>query len=493
MSLGPLKLLFVSPEVNPINKKAKSIPILNPIDPYGRVFFFSWLGFMVAFLSWYAFPPLMTDTIKQDLHMSQDDVANSNIIALLATLLVRLFCGPLCDRYGPRLVFVGLLLCGAIPTALAGLVFTPKGLIALRFFVGILGATFVPCQVWCTGFFDRNIVGSANSLAGGFGNAGGGITYFVMPAIYNSLVHSRGLTPHRAWRVAYVVPFIIIAAIALTMLFTCPDTPTGKWSERHTWVGNHASDSPAQSNAINITDTEKKAGTESPDITSTDQESKHPEVAAGCNSEAVVDPTLKDALRVTCSLSTISLALTYACSFGSELSINSILGAFYAKNFPKLGQTRSGDWAAMFGLLNVVCRPTGGFVSDLLYRSTGTVWSKKIWLIFLGVVMGVFELAIGLTDPKDEATMFGLMAGLAFFLEACNGANFALVPHAHPFANGIVSGIVGGMGNFGGIIFAIVFRYNGVQYGRSFWIIGVICIGINVLFSWTRPGSKLNV
>lgn len=49
------------------------------------------------------------------------------------------------------------------------------------------------------------------------------------------------------------------------------------------------------------------------------------------------------------------------------------------------------------------------------------------------------------------------------------------------------------MGNFGGIIFAIVFRYNGVQYGRSFWIIGVICIGINVLFSWTRPVSKLNV
>lgn len=60
MSLGPLKLLFVSPEVNPINKKAKSIPILNPIDPYGRVFFFSWLGFMVAFLSWYAFPPLVS-------------------------------------------------------------------------------------------------------------------------------------------------------------------------------------------------------------------------------------------------------------------------------------------------------------------------------------------------------------------------------------------------------------------------------------------------
>jgi MFS transporter, NNP family, nitrate/nitrite transporter len=72
-------------------------------------------------------------------------------------------------------VFVGTLLCGAIPTALAGLVKTSNGLIALRFFIGILGATFVPCQVWCTGFFDKNVVGTANALAGGWGNAGGGI------------------------------------------------------------------------------------------------------------------------------------------------------------------------------------------------------------------------------------------------------------------------------------------------------------------------------
>lgn len=54
------KLLFVSPEVHPGTRKAKSIPILNPFDQYGRVFFFSWVGFMVAFLSWYAFPPLVS-------------------------------------------------------------------------------------------------------------------------------------------------------------------------------------------------------------------------------------------------------------------------------------------------------------------------------------------------------------------------------------------------------------------------------------------------
>jgi len=44
--------LWQAPEVNPVNHKARSIPILNPINIYGRVFFFSWFGFMIAFWSW---------------------------------------------------------------------------------------------------------------------------------------------------------------------------------------------------------------------------------------------------------------------------------------------------------------------------------------------------------------------------------------------------------------------------------------------------------
>ena len=44
--------LWKAPEVNPINRKARSIPGFNPINVYGRVFFFSWFGFMIAFWSW---------------------------------------------------------------------------------------------------------------------------------------------------------------------------------------------------------------------------------------------------------------------------------------------------------------------------------------------------------------------------------------------------------------------------------------------------------
>ena len=200
---------------------------------------------MVCFLSWYAFPPLTPITLKTDLKLTDADIANANIVGLLATLCVRIVSGPLCDKFGPRKTMVGVMILGAIPSALPGAAHNAASLMAIRFFVGILGSSFVPCQVWCTGFFDKNCVGTANALAAGWGNAGGGITYFVMPAymlngfqlsnysVLNSLV-GRGLTPHVAWRVSFVVvPFIIVISVALMILFFASDTPTGAWKDRH--------------------------------------------------------------------------------------------------------------------------------------------------------------------------------------------------------------------------------------------------------------------
>lgn len=60
----------------------------------------------------------------------------------------------------------GILIVGAIPSGLAGTVTTVNGFYTVRFFIGILGGTFVPCQAWTTAFFDKNIVGTANAFAG---------------------------------------------------------------------------------------------------------------------------------------------------------------------------------------------------------------------------------------------------------------------------------------------------------------------------------------
>lgn len=55
---------------------------------------------------------------------------------------------------------------------------------------------------------------------------------------------------------------------------------------------------------------------------------------------------------------------------------------------------------------------------------------------------------------------------------------------------GIISGVTGAAGNLGGIIFAIIFRYNGKNYGKVFWITGTITIAINLSVSWIRPIPK---
>lgn len=54
--------------------------------------------------------------------------------------------GPVVDRFGPRKVMASLLIIGAIPSGLAGTAKGAGSLYAIRFFIGILGGTFVPCQ-----------------------------------------------------------------------------------------------------------------------------------------------------------------------------------------------------------------------------------------------------------------------------------------------------------------------------------------------------------
>lgn len=66
--------LLRAPEINPVNRKARALPILNPVNVYGRVFFFSWFGFMVAFWAWYTFPPLVRKVLNvlTMMHLTKD-------------------------------------------------------------------------------------------------------------------------------------------------------------------------------------------------------------------------------------------------------------------------------------------------------------------------------------------------------------------------------------------------------------------------------------
>ncbi|KAF8887007.1 putative high affinity nitrate transporter [Gymnopilus junonius] len=480
--------------VNPVNLKSYTIPIFNLWDPYARAFHLSWLGFFVAFLSWFAFPPLIPDAIKSDLHLTTDQVGSSNITALAATLVLRILVGPLVDKYGPRKVMAYLLILGSIPSGLAGTAHNAQTLYVLRFFIGILGATFVPCQAWTSAFFDKNCVGMANALVGGWGNMGGGATFAIMTSLFQSLT-ARGLTPHVAWRASFaVVPVPILLFVAGLIFLFGQDHPAGKWSERHNLPATAISIQ--QGHQVRYSHDEKSLKIHSKvnekTVVSIEQVREEDVALVQSTVDVAINETLslKTALKMMMDPLTWLPALAYFTTFGVELAIDSqmanVLFTLFQKKRRGFTQTTAGYYTSIFGFLNIVTRPFGGYLGDAVYRRFGTK-GKKVWTLVSGFIMGVSLLAGGLYLQKHQisadaqlSVLMGVFSISAIFSELGNGANFSLVPHCNPYNNGVMSGIVGSFGNLGGVIFALVFRFV-PQVGKAFWIMGVISMAVNVI------------
>src|ERR1700710_2824077 len=110
-----------------------------------RTFHITWLMFFVCFFGWFGLAPLMP-TIRADLGLTKAQVGNIIIASVSSTILARLIIGRLCDRWGPRLTAVRLLLVGSIPVFLVGL---SKDYTSFLFFkgeIGVIGASFVFTQ-----------------------------------------------------------------------------------------------------------------------------------------------------------------------------------------------------------------------------------------------------------------------------------------------------------------------------------------------------------
>ncbi|KAL7410258.1 putative high affinity nitrate transporter [Mrakia frigida] len=495
--------LWSAPVINPVNLKCATLPILNFRSQECINFHLAWLGFFVAFLSWFAFPPLIPEAIKVDLGLTTAQVGNSNITALCATLVIRLFVGPIVDRYGPRRVMSTLLVLGAIPSGLAGTVTNYHGLLVIRFFIGILGATFVPCLVWTTVFFDKNIVGTANALVGGWGNMGGGVTYAVMVSLYHALHTSAGMSQHVAWRAAFAVvpvPILLLTAVATMLLGT--DCPSGPWSARHQTPATMAAVMNGHEIQLDRDEAalqahkaqEKEAGNVSVQAVRDDDEYDAHGDAVVRKSELDVAVnealTLKSALQIFLNPLTWLPAFMYATTFGFELAVDSNLANDYLKSHPDLGMLNAGYLASIFGFLNLFTRPLGGLFADVLYAKFG-VKSKVHFTAALGLIQGILCIGFGqwlsVTEVPSLAGMTLFVVAIAFANEMANGANFSLVPHCNAYNNGVMSGLVGAFGNVGGICFALVWRFH-PQPGVAWWISGIIATVVNAaMFFWPKP------
>ena len=419
---------------------ASSIASNKPLDKLNvfsfsgvqmRTFHITWFTFFICFFAWFGLAPLMP-TIRTELGLSKAQVGNIIIASVSATIIARLFIGRLCDTWGPRKTYTALLALGAIPVMTVGLANSYESFLLFRLAIGVIGSSFVITQFHAGIMFAPQIKGTANAVAGGWGNLGGGVTNMLMPVIFAVIV-GMGYTPQQSWRYAMVLPGLMMLIMAVVYFKYTKDTAAGNYDE------------------IGRTKT----------------------IAAKTDWSVLSD------WRVW------ALTLSYAVCFGMEITFDNVAALHFVDTF-KLSQGSAGFWAGVFGFMNIFARALGGIVADKVGQKSGLKGKGLLLALVLGlegVGLVIFAMAGDLTAAIVSMLCFAL------FLKMANGATYAIVPFVNTKNVGMVAGVVGAGGNVGGMMFGFLFKSN-LSYADAFQIIGSIAIVVALLVLVTRFERK---
>ncbi|GMF28728.1 unnamed protein product [Phytophthora lilii] len=390
-------------------------------------------------------------TIKKQLKLSQAQVDNSNIISLASTILGRLLVGPLCDRYGARSVQAALLVIGAIPVASAALAIDYVGFMCIRFFIGLVGCSFVSTAFWTSCMFSREVVGSANAIAAGWGNLGAGATYLITPLIFDLVTVNHAVLDNYGWRLTLIFPALIMVIVGICTYFFSDDSPQGNYVEM-----------------------------------------KKTHVMA----ERPKAEMLRGFVTVARQPVAWILALQYACCFGVEIQVHNVLSLYYFEDFKKpdcdpltdqdscrlLTQTKASLISSCFGLMCIFARAVGGYLSDVSNRHWDMKGRISTQLVCL-TGQAIFLYAYSHVTTVEWSIIF--LVAFGFFAQASTGTTYGIVPYICPDYTGVASGIVGAGGNMGGLMWGFLFKIVGNR-ALSFRYLSFIVIGSAIMSACLR-------
>jgi NNP family nitrate/nitrite transporter-like MFS transporter len=285
--------------------------------------------------------------------------------------------------------------------------------------------------------FAPNIVGTANAVAGGWGNLGGGVTQLVMPLIAAAFVGLGYVDKANSWRYAMVVPGVLLLIMAFVYYRYTKDTPQGNYDE------------------IQRVTKEKKKGS---------------------------------FLLAMKDYRTWVLALAYAACFGIEITVDNVAAIYFVDNF-KASIIMAGALASIFGFMNLFARALGGIFSDKagkLYGLRGKGLLLAAFLVLEGFGIMLFAKSGNLSMAIVSMLLFAL------FLKMANGTTYSIVPFINKDAIGSVAGVVGAGGNIGAMLVGFLFKSKSISYTQAFTYIGigVAIIGLLVLITRFAPASK---
>ena len=410
--------------------RATHIKIRSFARPHMRAFHCAWWGYFIAFNLWFAASPLLGE-IRDSLNLTNEQIWESSIAGVGGTVLMRFLLGPLCDKYGARILYLLVLCAASIPTACTGLVQTATGLTITRLFIGFAGGTFVMCQYWCTRMFTKDVVGTANAVAAGWGNLGAGVAQVIMGSLLFPLfkwLYEVADTPaedvaERAWRTVSIVPASVAFVSGIVMFCISEDAPRGNY-------------------------------------TSLKKQGEMKEVNLG--------KSFFGGLR---NINTWLLFIQYACCFGVEMTMNNAVALYFRDEFGQSTESAAAI-ASIFGFMNLFARGLGGVTSDYgnkRWGMRGRLWVQTLVLLFEGSLILVFSM----TSSIGSAIL--VMVFFSLFVQMAEGSTYGIVPYINPEISGSISGIVGAGGNVGAVVFSLGFR--NLSYVDAFRLMGSVIIG----------------
>jgi NNP family nitrate/nitrite transporter-like MFS transporter len=427
-------------EQNTVREPLSRLNIFSLKGVQMQTFHVTWLTFFFCFFAWFGIAPLMP-LVSEQLHLTKEQKGNVAIAAVSATIIARLIIGRLTDKFGPRKVYTWLLVICAFPVMLIGLSDSYYTFLFFRLGIGVIGASFVLTQFHTSVMFAPNIKGSANAVAGGFGNTGGGATQILMPLIAAGLVGVGLVSREDSWRYAMIFPGVMLLVMAWLYWKYTKDTPAGNFDE------------------LPERESERKGNT---------------------------------FLLAAKDYRTWILTVAYAACFGVEITVDNFAASYFHDDY-KATLIFAGLLASVFGWLNIFARALGGIVSDKVgrkYGFNGKVGLLAILLLLEGLGIMIFANSGSLVMAITMMFFFGIC------LKMANGATYSIVPFINPKAVGSIAGIVGAGGNVGAMLIGFLFKsmpYSTafLYLGASVFVVGLIVMAVKLL-SLQNAGKQVN-
>jgi NNP family nitrate/nitrite transporter-like MFS transporter len=448
--------------------------LLNFSDPKIKTLHITWFAFFLTFVVWFSHAPMLA-YIKDVFGLSSAEVKALMILNVALTIPARIVVGTLVDKYGPRIVYSMLLVIGGFICIGFALAQTYEQLAIMRFLSGFIGAGFVIGIRMVGEWFPAKQVGVAEGVYGGWGNFGSAAGAMTLPTIALMYGGDNG------WRYALISIGVIAIIYGFIFYKVARNTPKGSTYFK-----------PKKHGGLEVTS--KKdfvfyilmnipmyaalavlAWKLSPsNIGLLDQFSTYAiYVVLGVLflvqlraiyhvNEENLKHGVPEIQRYKFKQVAV-LNVAYFVTFGSELAVVSMLPLFFLETFEGLDPIKAGLLASGFAFMNLVARPTGGHLSDTIGRR------KTLSVLILGLMVGYFILS------QIDGSWWIPLAVIAtmccsFFVQAGEGAVFAVVPLIQRRMTGQIAGMAGAYGNVGAVCYLTVLSF--VDYSTFFMVIG---------------------